>query len=201
MIKLYIDPEKILNREKMIFSNYYSITGRKTIPCDRKYFTLAGPCIDDFGNIICNTEIDHLLKKSFITKDQLISFENEFSIHNRNSKYKGPIWLQQDISKFNFSYLNKNEFPAIINFDSCDYFPKGLQKFKNIINSLDKSNIKDVYVIFNSILDYNHRLPIITMKEAQSKLNLNKNWIASKFDCYKGSSSRTVMGTFSFYRK
>lgn len=98
MIKLYTDPEKLLNREEMIFSNYLSITGKSSIPCDRKYFTLAGPCIDDFGRIIPNTELYHLLKKKLIQKEQLISFENKnFDTHNRNSKFKGPIWLKQDI--------------------------------------------------------------------------------------------------------
>jgi hypothetical protein len=201
-MKLYSDKEKILNRDKMIFSNYQSFTGRYSIPHERTYFTLAGPCIDDLGNIIKNTELDHLLSKKFISIEQLVSFEYKFAIHNRNLQFKGPIWLKSNLTTFDFCALNKTQYPSIVNFDSCDCFTLGFSRVQRILNSIEDSNIHQVLVIFNSILDYNHRFTPISFEEAKDTIKSNnRNWILGENDTYKGCNSKAVMATFSFFKE
>jgi hypothetical protein len=207
--KIYNVREKVENRYKMIFSNYRSLTGNISLPSERKYFTMCGPCIDDLGRLILNSELEQALRLKFIVPNQFIGVDFDTITFRRNCLFKKANWSNIDFTRINFGQ-DKRFIPSVINYDTCHGIEKSLPGLIKILNDISRNNVHEVLVIIN-VISYYARAIKSSFEDSQNKIFSNKdlvlvlqqdkNFSVGITDSYKGCDSKATMATFSFYRR
>lgn len=207
--KIYNVREKVENRYRMIFSNYRSLTGNSSLPSERKYFTMCGPCVDDLGVLIPNCELEQALKLKFITSNQFIGVDFDKITFLRNSLFKKANWSYSNFTTINFGQ-DKRFIPSIINYDTCHGVERSLPGLIKILNDVSRNNVHEVLIILNVVSYYarairssfkDTQLKIFSNKDLLSLFQIDKSFSVGITDSYKGCDSKAKMATFSFYRR
>lgn len=185
-----------INSRKQLINAYRKITGLHSIPDDKQYWTLAADQPDDPGS-----EIVQLTNAGLIRCHQFFGIDNNKNIIENNQKvhphanwYHGN-WI--DVLENNYDSFD----PGFINFD-CTWTAGNKTCQVDIARTMNLCPTNTVLAA-NIMLSDGHskrRFEPKTIVEAiQLHLRQSDGWVCSN-QYFPYCSSRTVMGTFVFWK-
>lgn len=218
----YTRPRKLNCRHSTIIDFYRTVSGNKTIPKDKQYWTMCNKCVDG-GEVFPKSELDQIIKSELITLNQFYGVDNNEEVinNNRTLKYDVGDWIHNDF------YLAMTEAdyngtfnPAIINFDTTSMTKTNLKNIGKLLWFLQETGYSDVLIVCNNILrilyqgtkpeDFDVNVNVIEglSNTTLGEIVLNDPNLMVSPECYTyrgGGGAKniksTIMGTVCFWRK
>ena len=212
-------PKKYQARTDTVIDMYRRYFGQ-SLPSDKQYWTMCS--VNNNGNnIIAHSELGQILDSKLIGLHQYYGVDIESDIIEGNRKAEpNTNWICGDfLDTMKCYYKNNNFNPAIINADFISMSKKAAVITSQIMSFIEEIDIKNVLLIANVMLTNPHarggqflKSPLnfekmISEMESQKAFEFawsNRFWdMHDKVYCYSGtgSQSRTIMGSYIFYRK
>lgn len=221
--EFYICPKKYHAREQSIigiYREYFSYN----IPKNNQYWTMCGPHAKN-GVFQSGSELGQLTKSGIISEDQFYGVDIQKEIIDQNNAAKPKAnWIHGDFQEVISNYIeNKNFSPAIVNADFISMKEYGVQETSEIMELLEENDSRNVMLISNIMFNNPHQHGVFD-KEDEKEISKAIDSVVSEFENRKffrsvwstgnwdthpecfvyngtGKKSRTVMGTFIFFRK
>ena len=151
-------PEKQDARAVTIIDLYKEITGLKSIPEDKQYWTMAGAYVYRDGPL--KGEFGQLIENNLIKPEQFHAVDREQIIIDNNRKLLPNInWYCGDFYKImDKAAIQKTFNPMIINYDGVMQPKHGMNYLKKILTLIDNNVNDELILVSNFILDnpYTH---------------------------------------------
>jgi hypothetical protein len=209
-------PRKAKARRDTII-NIYKELFSKSLPFQKQYWTLAGPCFDDEGNLGANSEIWQLTEAGLIFARQYHGIDNSEEIIEKNRKAApGANFYHGDfITQLQVESENPNFNPGIIHADYTRLKETVVIDTSNIVYLIENRGISNVMIVMN--FPWNNPYSgafkgeitpqdVIDMLQENQRFNnsWNERWsIYPKCYTYGGTGerSKTTMVTFILFRR
>lgn len=197
--------KKELAREDTIINMYRKLLGRKSLPKNKEYWTLCADCTQG------NNEFSQVIKYRLIEPNQFCGVDSSQKIIKGNKKeHPESKWFAGDL--YNVLGENVDFNPGIVNYDSMVMPMLALPYFTNILNLLNRRNIRNVLAICNMAISIRSGSKRTSWEEVHDMLTGNAEFsriiqegtwkIHDHIYEYEGSNKRqTIMGTFFVYRR
>jgi hypothetical protein len=212
-------PRKAQARKDTIIEPYQELF-QKSLPINKQYWTLAGPCYDVEGNMGTNSEFWQLTSSGLIFANQYHGIDNSEEIieNNRKCIKTGNFYHGDFITQLQIAAETGNFNPGIINCDFTKMVKTSAVDIGNIIYLLDKQDIHDTMIIVNFMvnnpyagkLDKNTNINKMIEEfwnELKNNQRLNSSWTNDWNvypECYlyggTGKKSKTTMITFILFK-
>ena len=212
-------PRKAQARLDTIINPYQELF-HKSIPINRQYWTLAGPCYDENGKLGTHSEIWQLTASGLIFTKQYCGVDNGLKIIEKN-RIAAPTakFIHGDFVKSMFIAAEDGTFqPSIIHADFTHLAKTSIVDTSNIIYLVDKLDLSDIMITCN--FPYNNPYAgklteeidhtwILKLFENNQRFNSswNEKWSIypkyyPKYYTYGGTgkNSNTTMITFIFIK-
>jgi hypothetical protein len=209
-------PRKANARRDTII-NIYKDLFSKSLPNNKQYWTLAGPCFDNKGNLGTNSEICQLTEAGLIFARQYHGIDNSEEIIEKN-KITAPganFYYGDFITQIQIESENPNFNPGIIHADYTRLKETVVIDTSNIVYLIENINISDVMIVMNFPWNNPYSGAFKGEITPQDVINLLKNnqrfnnswnerWLIYP-KCYTyggtGDKSKTTMVTFILIRR
>jgi hypothetical protein len=214
MPKLHNSATKHASRQITIYRPYRRLLGHSKMPVNKQYWTIAGQCYN-LGQVVSNSEYDHLKRGRLITMNQFRPVEREADVCAANRHIADvPTWYEEDFfTAMKWEDGRGNFNPGIINFDSYNQPKRGVAYYADIINYLVEREFDDVLVVGNFMFNeprtkkrqfenpnaINEKLivPNVHLREA-----IAMGWqISSNMFYYRAPENQTTMVSFYMWKK
>jgi hypothetical protein len=143
-------PRKATARQQTIIDIYKELF-QKSLPYNKQYWTLAGPCYDNKGKLGTNSEIWQLTAAGLIFARQYHGIDNSEEIIRKNKlAAPGANFYHGDfVSQLQVAAESGNFNPGVINCDFTKMIKASSVDVGNVMNLLDRFKIRDTLVIVN----------------------------------------------------
>jgi hypothetical protein len=212
-------PRKAKARFDTIINTYRELFHDK-LPEEKQYWTLAGPCFDEDGELGTCSEIHQLISSGLITESQYHGIDNGIEIieKNRIAAPNSNFYHGDFISQLQIEAQTGRFNPGIVNCDFTKMVKTSAVDVGNVMYLLDNHNISDTMMVVNfpannpysGKLDENtdyEKLIDDFWNELSSNQRFNSSWNERCHiypECYlyggTGENSRTTMITFIIYK-
>ena len=197
--------------------NTYRDSFQQALPQNKQFWTLAGPCFDENGNLGKNSEVSQLHTSGLITLNQYHGVDNGKEIIDRNRKaapsakfYHGDfitqLKLEAEIGNFN---------PGIVHADFTRMAKSSVAESCEIVHLIENYDISDTMLVVNFPANNPYAGKLKGEVDAQeiwqqfkNNQRFNHSWndrwtIKPHHYQYGGTgvNSKTTMVTFVFLRR
>lgn len=213
-------PKKYHAREETIIGMYRKYFVH-SIAESKQYWSMCGPHIKD-SVFQAGSELGQLLQEEFITEEQFFGVDIQKEIVEQNKSVKPEAnWIHDDfLHAMKVAYKEGNFNPAVINADFISLKERGSSITSQIMSFLEEIDCQDVLLVSNIMLTNPHELGGTKLAD----IEIDGDAVVSEFERWKafqwawstgnwsihpefyvyngtGKQSRTIMGTFIFFRK
>jgi len=186
---------------------------RHSLPKEKQYWTLAGPCYDEEGKLGKKSELFQMMNEGLIKEEQYYGIDNSEEIVEKNRKVSSANFIHGDFSKqFLLASERPNFNPGIVYADFTRMAPSCVVAASNVIHCLTTQDISEVMVVVNIL----HKNPYgdskkktdpeviweMFVKNQRFNQAFQKGWeVLKKVYTYGGTGirSRSEMVSFIFF--
>ena len=206
---------KVESRLYSVIKPYRQLTGRRSLPADKQYWTMCGAHyeVKDDGIQAARGEMGQLVDSGLITSSQWRGVDRESVVVENNKRlYPETQWFCGDFKEQLVQACVRGKFnPGIINYDGVMGPKFGLSYLRSIMLLIDANVTGELFMSANFVLrsPYRKDLSFDPMKVVSTLVDkyyvVPDHWtIVPRFWHYRGGaskSSQTRMGTFIFVKK
>lgn len=199
------NPIKIQSRQDTMIDLYKEVTGRRSLPDGKSYWSMAGQCYSEKdGGYIVGSEYDQIIKSGLVKPKQFNGVEFNKDIYEANRKIEKANWHNGYFADVVAENLDSN--PGIVRHDDTTLPQTCVNDFVELFYSLE--DIDDILVTFTMALrTRGHEATINDLAKTLS----NHPWFLDTFydggwsyskNCYVYTSNvaGTEMATVYFWK-